>query len=148
MMPDLEVHKISLAEEKDGDQVLEACWIEPIKTRIRMAGLSKFGDKLYTQFEPAFSESSPNERVYNMRGHEVLNGVQAATSKRTGCRQENSNPNNYFKIWRRPLKKRSNLKSVLHSVRCCIAGAQPRAGCDLRSSGPYSASNVLFHFYS
>jgi hypothetical protein len=99
MMPDLEVHKISLAEEKDGDQVLEACWIEPIKARIRMAGLSKFGDKLYTQFEPAFSELSPNERVYNMRGHEVLNGVQAATSKRTGCRQENSNPNNYFKIW-------------------------------------------------
>ena len=49
---------------------------------------------------------------------------------------------------RRPLKKLSNLKSVLHSVRCCIAGAHPRAGCDLRSSGPFSASNVLFHFYS
>ena len=65
MMPDLEVHKISLAEEKDGDQVLEACWIDPIKAMIRMAGLSKFGDKLYTQFEPAFSESSPKVRVYS-----------------------------------------------------------------------------------
>ena len=31
MMPDLEVHKISLAEEKDGDQVLEACWIDPLE---------------------------------------------------------------------------------------------------------------------
>ena len=44
MMPDLEVHKISLAEEKDGDQVLEACWIDPIEAMVRMAGLSKFCD--------------------------------------------------------------------------------------------------------
>ena len=51
MMPDLEVHKISLAEEKDGDQVLEACWIDPLEAMARMAGLSKYRDKLYTQFE-------------------------------------------------------------------------------------------------
>ena len=65
MMPDLEVHKISLAEEKDGDQVLEACWIDPLEAMARMAGLSKYRDKLYTQFEPAYSESSPRVRVYS-----------------------------------------------------------------------------------
>ena len=62
MMPDLEVHKISLAEEKDGDQVLEACWIDPLEAMARMAGWSKYRDKLYTQFEPAYSE---RVRVYS-----------------------------------------------------------------------------------
>jgi hypothetical protein len=65
MMPDLEVHKISLAEEKDGDQVLEACWIDPLEAMVRMAALSKYRDKLYAQFEPAYSESSPRVRVYS-----------------------------------------------------------------------------------
>ena len=65
MMPDLEVHKISLTEEKDGAQVLEACWIDTLEAMARMAGLSKYRGKLDTQFEPAFSESSPRERVYS-----------------------------------------------------------------------------------
>jgi hypothetical protein len=64
MMPDLEVHNISLAEEMDGDRVLacqslsEACWIDPLEAMTRMAGLAKFGGKLYTQFEPAFKRES------------------------------------------------------------------------------------------
>ena len=63
MMPDVEVHKISIVEELDGDQVLEACWIDPVEAISRMAGQSKFRDKLYTQFEPAFNELG--ERVYS-----------------------------------------------------------------------------------
>ena len=68
-MPDLEVHSISLAEEMDGDQVLEACWnrswIDLDEAMIRMAGNPKLSGKLYTQFEPAYSESSPRVRVYS-----------------------------------------------------------------------------------
>ena len=62
MMPDLEVHRISLAEEMDGDQVLEACWIDLDEAMIRMAGNPKSG-KLYTQFEPAFDKDT-GDRVY------------------------------------------------------------------------------------
>ena len=64
MMPDLEVHRISLAEEMDGDQVLEACWIDLDEAMIRMAGNPKLSGKLYTQFEPAFHKDT-GDRVYS-----------------------------------------------------------------------------------
>ena len=63
MITDVEVHKISLVEELDVDQVLKACWIDPVEAMSRMDGQSKFRDKLYTQFEPAFNELG--ERVYS-----------------------------------------------------------------------------------
>jgi len=63
MTPDVKVHKISLAEELDGDQVLEACWIDPDEAMSRMVVESKFRNKLYPQIEPAFNELG--ERVYS-----------------------------------------------------------------------------------
>ena len=64
MMRDLEVHSISLAEEMDGGQVLEACWIDLDEAMIRMAGNPKLSGKLYTQFEPAFDKDT-GDRVYS-----------------------------------------------------------------------------------
>ena len=46
MITDVEVHKISLVEELDGDQVLKACWIDHVEAMSRMDGQSKFRDKL------------------------------------------------------------------------------------------------------
>ena len=66
MMPDLEVHRISFAEEMDGDQVLEACWIDLDEAMIRMAGNPKLSGTLYTQFEPAFDNlKDTGDRVYS-----------------------------------------------------------------------------------
>ena len=64
MMPDLEIHRISLAEEMDGDQVLEACWIDLDEAMTRMAGNPKLSGKFYTQFEPAFDKDTGN-RVFS-----------------------------------------------------------------------------------
>ena len=50
--------------EKDGEQNLYFCWIDPIEAATRMVAHSKFRDKLYTQFEPQHSEERPNKRVF------------------------------------------------------------------------------------
>jgi len=52
--------------EKDGDQVLELCFIDLDEAVKRMVGQSKNRGKLYVQFEPQYrdidSESRPTKR--------------------------------------------------------------------------------------
>ena len=48
----------------EGEQNLCFCWIDPIEAAIRMVANSKYRGKLYTQFEPQYSEERPSKRVF------------------------------------------------------------------------------------
>jgi hypothetical protein len=60
--PDISFHHLPA---KDGEQNLYFCWIDPIEAAIRMVANSKYRGKLYTQFEPQYSEERPSKRVFS-----------------------------------------------------------------------------------
>lgn len=58
------IHNIIFSSERDGDQLVDFYWIDPLLSAERIVGRTKYAKKLYLQFEREESWDKPGVRAF------------------------------------------------------------------------------------